>query len=110
MAYEEMIIKSETGRCLLCHNAPCSKACAKGIDVASIIRSLSFENYTGAIGKLKENNDVCATCDAPCMKECTRNNIDSPVNIQEIFSKAADMNTYENEIRSKEDVDLSIDF
>lgn len=51
MAYEEMIIKSETGRCLLCHNAPCSKACKKGINVSDVIRSLRFENYTGALKK-----------------------------------------------------------
>lgn len=110
MAYEELIIRGETGRCLLCHNAPCTKSCKKGMDVSGIIRSLSFENYTGAIEKLKENNDGCANCDAPCMNECTRNKIDGPINIKEIFSKAEAMVSCEKEITSEEKVDLSIDF
>ena len=48
MAYEEIRIKTEVGRCLLCHEAPCSVACSKGLAVADIIRSLRFDNETGA--------------------------------------------------------------
>lgn len=113
MAYEEMIIKSETGRCLLCHNAPCSKACKKEVNVSNIIRSLRFENYTGASKKLKKINE-CADCDAPCMKECKRSKIDYSVNIKDIFTKAKTMfSEGENSLKTdnlKEKPDISIDF
>lgn len=115
MAYEEMIIKSETGRCLLCHNAPCSKACKKGINVSEVIRSLHFENYTGAVRKL-DRSDMCADCDAPCMKECRRNQIDNSVNIKEIFLKVDNLFLEEKNSdsvkieTSKAKADLSVDF
>lgn len=113
MAYEEMIIKSETGRCLLCHNAPCSKACKKDINVSVVIRSLRFENYTGALKKIGKA-DVCAECDAPCMKECIRNKIDYSVDIKEIFTKADTMFSKGKDTEKIDDLktkcDLSVDF
>ncbi|WP_244834093.1 NAD-dependent dihydropyrimidine dehydrogenase subunit PreA [Clostridium sp. BJN0001] len=108
MAYEEMIIKSESGRCLLCHDAPCSKACKKGINVSNIIRSLRFENYVGAGEKLKKGAE-CLNCDAPCMKMCRRNQIDSSVNIREIFIKTNAIKT-EKKLSDSIKVDLSVDF
>ena len=110
MAYEEMIIKSETGRCLLCHDASCSKACTKEIDVSGIIRSLSFENYGGAAKKLSKLSYECLDCDAPCMKECVRNNIDRPINIKSIFTKAKDLYCDKYVDNSQKEVDLSVDF
>lgn len=110
MAYEEMVIKSETGRCLLCHDASCNKACTKGIDVSGIIRSLSFENYIGAAKKLTKFSDECLNCDAPCMKECVRNNIDRSVNIKSIFTKAKDLYYEKGANNSQKEVDLSVDF
>lgn len=104
----KMNIKSEIGRCLLCHNAPCSKACEKGIDVSKVIRSLYFENYTGAVRKLKEAKVKCVDCDAPCMEICNRNKIDTAVNIQKIL-KSAD-GVFENKEIKNEKVDISIDF
>ena len=110
MAYEEMVIKSEIRRCLLCHNASCSKACKKGVDVSGIIRSLFFENYTGAAKKINKFSNECLNCDAPCMKECVRNNIDRPVNIKSIFIKAKDLYYDNNDNDLQEQVDLSVDF
>ncbi len=113
MAYEEMIIKSETGRCLLCHDAPCSKACKKNINVSDVIRSLRFENYTGALKKIGTGSE-CIDCDAPCMNECRRSKIDGPVNIKEIFTKADTMfsegKNLEEKDNSKTKADLSVDF
>ena len=40
MAYEQLKRKSETSRCLLCQDAPCSSCCPKGLAVADIVRSL----------------------------------------------------------------------
>lgn len=103
MAYEEIRIKSETGRCLLCQDAPCNKACEKGLNPAEIIRSLRFLNETGAARKLG-NTNACADCSAPCMEGCNRGKIDTPIDIPFVFS-----NVKKQEIEETE-VDLSIDF
>ena len=56
MAYEQIKIKSEAGRCLLCQDAPCSRCCPRGLAVADIVRSLRFENETGAARKSGKTN------------------------------------------------------
>lgn len=85
MAYENMKLSSETSRCLLCHEAQCSSRCPKGIPVSDIIRSIRFENLTGATRKLKEY-ESCDGCSAPCMEGCARGKIDYPINIPELFN------------------------
>lgn len=105
MAYEEIRIKSETGRCLLCQNAPCTNSCTCGLDVSGIIRSLRFENKTGAKRKLGASA-ACVECDAPCMDVCNRGKIDRPVEIRKIMT---DMEIFTEEV-PKEKADLSIEF
>lgn len=58
----------ESTRCLLCHDAPCTAACKRGIDPARGIRALRFENDQ-CVG-LYLNQDTCSDCDAPCEKAC----------------------------------------
>lgn len=101
MAYEGKIIKNEVASCLLCHEAPCSSACPNGIEVASVIRSLRFENPHGAAVKLSSDNG-CQNCDAPCMNKCIKAKIDRPVDIKRIFR--------EIEYAKPVTADLSIDF
>lgn len=74
-----MNIYFESTRCLLCHDAPCTKACVKGLDPARGIRSLKLENEhcTG----LFMNSEACSQCDAPCEKACIQP--DFPVRIRE---------------------------
>ena len=43
MKTKQLSIKEEAARCLLCENAPCSRACGKG-DVARAIRAIRFGN------------------------------------------------------------------
>ena len=38
----ELIVNEEVSRCLLCHDAPCSKACPAQTNPAKFIRSLRF--------------------------------------------------------------------
>lgn len=105
MAYEEIRIKSEVGRCLLCHDAPCVKACPEAAGIDKIIRSLRFENYTGASRRL-QNSNINSECATKCMEACNRGKIDKPIDIPGILE---DMKVYSTEIPEKK-VDLSIDF
>lgn len=105
MAYESILLKSETSRCLMCHDAPCSKACKKGLKVADIIRSVRFENMTGAARKLGEVNE-CEGCDAPCKNACRRCKLDHAVDIPDIFAKIRNQRISVPDKKT----DLSIDF
>lgn len=105
MAYEEIRIKSEVGRCLLCHDAPCAKACPEAAGIDKIIRSLRFENYTGASRRL-QNSNINSECATKCMEACNRGKIDKPIDIPGILEN---MKVYSTEIPEKK-VDLSIDF
>lgn len=69
----------ESARCLLCHDAPCTKACLYGAQPDRFIRSLRFDNLNGAKAFVKN----CADCSAPCMTACTRAKIDRAVEIKQ---------------------------
>ena len=112
MAYEEIRIKSETGRCLLCHEAPCRGVCPNKIQIERIIRSLRFENNMGAARRLG-NSEACANCSAPCMDACNRGKIDRPIDIPMILKDAKSHSTKRQDAASYEtveNVDLSVDF
>jgi len=70
-------------RCLLCMDAPCSKACYKDIPVADALRSLYFANLRGAVAKL--GGKSCLHCDAPCEKACLLSTYTHPVTIKDIM-------------------------
>ncbi len=77
----------EASKCLLCHDAPCSKNCPAGTDPASFIRSIRFENFEQAAKTIREANilggvcaDVCPYSKL-CEKECVRAEIDKPIQI-----------------------------
>ena len=73
--------EEDVGRCLLCHEAPCTAACPHGLDPAGLLRSLRFENEVGAARRLPRE-DLCAGCDAPCEAACLCR--DQPVPIRQI--------------------------
>jgi dihydropyrimidine dehydrogenase (NAD+) subunit PreT len=69
----------ESARCLYCYDAPCTRACPTGIDVASFIRNIHDGNPQGAaVGILKQNifgascARVCPT-EILCEDACVRN-------------------------------------
>ncbi|MDB5907076.1 MAG: dihydropyrimidine dehydrogenase [Massilia sp.] len=69
----------EAARCLYCYDAPCTRICPTGIDVASFIRNIHADNINGAAyGILKQNilggacSRVCPT-EILCEDACVRN-------------------------------------
>ena len=56
--------------CVLCYDAPCSKACGK-IDPAGLLRSIWFDNEKTAAAEMPAVNP-CAGCSAPCERACVK--------------------------------------
>lgn len=105
MSYKAIKTKTETGRCLLCHDAPCNKACPHSVPVSQMIRSLRFENEVGASKKI-EGSGFCKECkNTTCMEACNRGKIDSPINIKGLLENIVIL-----EKTAETAVNLSIDF
>jgi dihydropyrimidine dehydrogenase (NAD+) subunit PreT len=97
----------ESSRCLLCHDAPCSKACPASTNPEKFIRSIRFRNIKGAVETIREANILGATCarvcpyDKLCEEACSRTGIDRPIDIGALqrfatdFERAAGMKVLE---------------
>lgn len=85
--YTMTTVAEEAARCLLCHDAPCSKACPAHTDPAKFIRSVRFRNFKGAAETIRENNALGSICARVCPTEkycelaCSRSGIDFPIDI-----------------------------
>ncbi len=90
VGYTPRLVMEEASRCLLCHDAPCSKACPAGTDPAKFIRSVRFKNVKGAAETVRINNILGAICARVCPTErycqqgCSRSGIDKPIDIGRI--------------------------
>ncbi len=89
-AFTPITLMEEASRCLLCLDAPCSKACPAGTDPAKFIRSVRFKNVKGAAETVRINNPLGAICARVCPTErycqlgCSRSGIDKPIDIGRI--------------------------
>ena len=101
---DKYIDESEISRCLLCADAPCTKACPQHAQVDRILRSLFFENAIGVAG-LMDTVD-CTYCNAPCEKACVLQGKMMPVKIREMFMQAKKLPGRFPE-KKLDDVDLS---
>lgn len=86
----------EASRCLLCHDAPCSRDCPAGTDPGSFIRSIRFRNFKGAAETIRTNNILGGVCARVCPYEklceeaCSRTGIDRPIEIGRLQRFATD--------------------
>ncbi|MBQ9016164.1 MAG: FAD-dependent oxidoreductase [Firmicutes bacterium] len=86
----------EAARCLLCHDAPCSKGCPAGTDPAKFIRSIRFRNVKGAAETIRSANVLGGSCarvcpyDNLCEEACSRCGIDKPIEIGKLQRYAID--------------------
>ncbi|WP_267201446.1 FAD-dependent oxidoreductase [Limosilactobacillus kribbianus] len=100
--YTMSTVMQEAARCLLCEDAPCSKACPAHTNPAKFIRSVRFRNVKGAAETIRENNTLGAICARVCPTErycesaCTRAKIDGPIDIGGIQRYVTDMERKEN--------------
>lgn len=100
--YTMSTVMQEAARCLLCEDAPCSKACPAHTNPAKFIRSVRFRNIKGAAETIRENNALGAICarvcptERYCEKACTRAKIDGPIDINGIQRYVTDMERKEN--------------
>lgn len=104
--YRGLLLAEEAGGCFLCDGAPCTKACPYGLPVDAAIRSVRFENYSGAAKKLPVKQLPCAACSGKeCVAACLKGKTGRPVRIPELLEAAAACRTEE-----PPRADLSIDF
>ncbi len=93
-------IQEEAARCLLCKDAPCSKACGKA-DVARAIRAVRFDN--AALARLwlgdSEDEDLAAA-----EKACIH--YDMPIRIREIVKALPDVPVPDPSSLPKLDIDF----
>ena len=106
-SFSSLTVTEEASRCLLCLDAPCSKACPAGTNPDKFIRSVRFRNYKGAAETIRMNNALGAVCarvcptEKYCQKGCSRSGIDRPIDIGRIqrfvtdFEETANMDIFE---------------
>ncbi|OQY07208.1 MAG: hypothetical protein B6I22_03415 [Desulfobacteraceae bacterium 4572_123] len=81
---------AEADRCLLCHDAPCSKGCPANTDPGKFIKKFRMQNIKGAVRTIKENNILGGACgilcptSKLCEKECASSHLDRPIQIGKI--------------------------
>jgi len=83
----DITIRQEVSRCLLCYDAPCSKACPAQNQPDKFIRSLFLKNVAGAARSVLAHNILAESCAASCkdsaycQNACIRKRIDKAVDI-----------------------------
>ena len=101
------IYEDEVNRCLLCEDAPCTKACIKNLNPAKRIRSLYFDNPYGASDQLPK--ELCGECEAPCEKACILSKCTKPIEIKNLMEEIKKIKETEEKVDEDFEVDLSCD-
>lgn len=108
-ALNEFSAKNESDGCLLCDTAPCTTSCPHGLDPAKVIRSLRFENISGA-AETGGDGQLCQVCkEKSCNEACLKGKIDRPVRIPELMEYVGNWQKRKGN-RKLTKVDLGIEF
>ncbi len=87
----------EASRCLMCDEPPCMDGCPAGVDVRRFVRKIRFGNFRGAARLIREANLMVGICgrvcpqEILCMENCTRGNLDTPIDIAGLQRFAGDV-------------------
>ncbi len=87
----------EASRCLMCEDPPCNAGCPAGVDVRRFVRKIRFGNFRGAARLIRAANVLVGTCgrvcpqEMLCMENCTRANLDTPIDIAGLQRFAGDV-------------------
>ncbi len=96
--FEKNLFRSDMLGCVLCHDAPCSKACGH-LDCAALLRGVWFDDEKTAAARFPAENP-CAACPAPCEDACVRA---GKVPIRELMTRLHDEVKPELEIALPQD-------
>ena len=105
LKYKDILLREEAGGCLLCHEAPCAKACPHGLPVDRIIRAYRFENTAGAANRLPHNLPCTGCEEKPCLAACVKAKINRPVSIDAMMDQLS-----AHDRAAAGNANLSIDF
>lgn len=92
----------EMRKCMMCHDAPCSKVCSV-LEPDRILRSAQLENFTGVARALADRLP-CSDCPAPCVESCPIK-VNIPEVISDLKETCADIEPVPADVRT----DLSCD-
>ncbi|HHY37541.1 MAG TPA: NAD(P)-dependent oxidoreductase [Clostridia bacterium] len=87
----------EAGRCLLCDDAPCSRACPVGLDIPGLMRRTKSKDFLSAARLLRQFCVLPGTCGRVCPVEnlcvgaCLSKALSSPIAINAIQRFVADV-------------------
>lgn len=105
----EFSAKNETDSCLLCYTAPCTTRCPHGLDPAKVIRSLRFDNISGAAASIGEG-ETCKACEEKsCIEACVKDKVDRPVRIPQLMEYVENLKKKDGDWKPKQ-IDLGITF
>ena len=97
LGYSEAQALIEAARCLDCKDPSCMEGCPVEVEISDFIELILEKNYSKALGKIKEKNNLPGICgrvcpqESQCEKLCVLGDIGKPVAIGRLERFVADI-------------------